>query len=105
MSVNMNPSAYVTATAATNTGTTAKAFPEASRAAWDFKIINRGAVELLFKKGPSSGPDANSTSDAWVQIPVPPLTMYTFSRSQDDTHFYVYAGSSCVYTVLSGSGE
>lgn len=105
MAVPMKPIASAAGTASNATGTTAVAFPFDQHAAWQYIIINRGGVELQIKTGPSTGPDANSTTDGWPIIYIPSGNSQTFTRSQSDTHFYVYAGSSCAYAVISGSGE
>lgn len=106
MSTAMNPIQATHGTSDTTTYRTAgTAFPTSERAAWDFIIVNRGAIDLSFKKGPSTGPDALVDTDAWPRIIVPTGQTHTYSRSQSDTHFYLYSASSCLFSILCGSGE
>lgn len=90
---------------ATTFKTAGIALPTHAQAVWQFVIVNRGSIELQVKVGPASGPDASNATDAYPCLFVPAGQTHAFSRSQDDTHVYLYAASNCLFAIECGSGE
>ena len=81
------------------------ALPDHSKAAWQVLIINRGSAELVAKLGPSTGPNASNVTDGFPALFVPAGHVHIFTRSQTDTHIYLYCATSTTFAIESGSGE
>lgn len=92
--------ACIEGTADTSAPTTGVALP----AGQQFMITNLGSVTLYFKDGASSGPDASSTTLGGGRVPIPAGSVQVFSKRSGATHGYLYAASSCAYSIVGFDG-
>jgi hypothetical protein len=93
--------ACIEGTADTSAPTTGVALPSGAQ----MLCTNLGSVTLYIKFGTSSGPDASSTTVGGGRLPLPAGSVQVFTLKPGHTHVYLYAASSCAYSIVGADGQ
>jgi hypothetical protein len=97
--------ACVEGTADATTATTAVALP-AGAAVNGAQLLaaNTGSALCYIKLGPSTGPDASSTTTGGGRAAMPAGSIQVFTVKSSQTHAYLYSATTTTFNLMAADG-